>query len=132
MPASRQGVDALWAGLPIITAPEATLASRLPASLALGGGSGATVARNLEDYEEVMSRIAAGGKGLDAARRSVEGARGEGCGGEGAGAPVWDIVKFTRAFERGLALSWEAVVQGRGRGRNGRSPQVVVGSSATQ
>lgn len=123
-------MDALWAGLPIITAPEVTLASRLPASLALGGGSGATVARNLEDYEEVMRRIAAGGRGLEAARGSVEGARGEGCGGEGAGAPVWDIAGFTRAFEKCLALSWEAVVDGRGRGRNGRSPQVVVRSSS--
>ncbi|KAJ1488302.1 glycosyl transferase family 41-domain-containing protein [Baffinella frigidus] len=56
--AHTTGVDALWAGTPLLTYPRDEFSSRVAASLVLGEGSAAaTLTRNLEDYGATLHAL---------------------------------------------------------------------------
>ena len=50
-------VDMLWAGVPLVTYPDTSLASRVSTSLLLASKLPATVARSSQDYIEIASRF---------------------------------------------------------------------------
>jgi len=138
------GVDGLWAGLPIITAPAESLPSRVAASLAMGGGSTATVARNLEDYAHVLGAMLRRPAAARRVREQVLRSRGVECGDGARGerkdeeagkreedlGPIWRTTEFVRAWERGLRLAWELQRErGEQEGAEWRRMHVVVAAA---
>eukprot|EP00960_Hanusia_phi_P028992 747704-Hanusia_phi.AAC.5 len=56
--AHSTSLDALWAGLPVLTFPRESFASRPPSSFLLALGMGELVARGAEEYEKVALKLA--------------------------------------------------------------------------
>ena len=122
--AHTTGVDALWAGLPLLTAPGEALPARVPASLALGAGGAAAVARNRADYRAVLLRLAASPRARARARAAVRAARG--CGEPGAAlGGVWRVAEFEEGLEAMYRALWEERVA-RGEGDRAGAHLVVA------
>ena len=83
--------DALWAGVPIVTCPGETFASRVAASLCAAAGLPALVTRSLDEYEAKALQLAATPDDLDALRRHLEERR--------ESLPLFDSARFTAALE---------------------------------
>jgi protein O-GlcNAc transferase len=102
--------DALWAGLPVLTCPGDTFASRVGASLLHAVGLPELIAPDLEEYE----------------RRAVELARqpeklrqlGEKLAAQRPTAPLFDTPRFVRNLERAYLNMWDNYAAG-------RSPQAM-------
>jgi len=83
--------DALWAGVPIVTCPGATFASRVAASLLNAVGTTETIAANLKEYELVALRLAQQPAALATLRGSLRAARSR--------CHVFDSPRYTRNLE---------------------------------
>ena len=51
------GMDVLWAGIPMVTLPKDTLASRVASSQLVCLGCKELVARNRQDYIDIAARL---------------------------------------------------------------------------
>ena len=93
--------DALWAGVPVLTAPVGeAMAARLGSSvLLLSQRSSATVARTLGDYFEVAARVAHRPGVLRRVRGAIEAARGA--------AALFDLGRWMGAWERLLGTLYD-------------------------
>jgi len=93
--------DALWAGVPVLTAPVGeAMAARLGSSvLLLSGISAVTVARTLHDYFEIAARVAHRPEVLRRVRSAVEAAR--------PAAALFDLGRWMRAWERTLRAIYD-------------------------
>merc|ERR1711871_269970 len=60
--------DALWASLPVLTAPGLKMSARAAASLAMASAAPDSVARNMKDYEDIATALA-GSRGNRVLRR---------------------------------------------------------------
>ena len=90
--------DALWAGVPVLTCPGQTFASRVAASLVKAVGLPELIAGSPEDYESVALRLARNGEALRALRERLARNR--------LTHPLFDIALFTRHLEAAyLAMS---------------------------
>ncbi|HUN92742.1 MAG TPA: hypothetical protein VMU33_11835 [Burkholderiaceae bacterium] len=83
--------DALWAGVPVLTTPGETFASRVAASLVHAAGLPELVARDLEAYESTALALARDPRRLGALRQRLLAAR-DGC-------PLFDSARYTRDIE---------------------------------
>lgn len=85
--------DALWAGLPLITVPGTSFASRVAASILDSAGMGHLVMKDWTEYEELAVQVA-----LDPAKavQLKEQARAS------RQSKLFDTMAFTRAFEQAL------------------------------
>lgn len=84
-------MDALWAGLPVITCSGQTLASRIAGSLLHTIGMPRLVTHSLQDYFELALFLARNRAELDVIRNRLRGNLRDG--------PLFDSVRFTRALE---------------------------------
>lgn len=83
--------DALWAGVPIITHPSETFASRVAGSLLHAVGLPELIAGSDEDYFSLALALAADRERLAAVRRKL--------GEASAEAPLFDVLAYTGALE---------------------------------
>lgn len=84
--------DALWVGVPVLTCPGPTFASRVASSLLHAAGLPDLIARDLADYRVRALALARDPAALGALRSRLRAAR--------ETAPLFDSERFTRALER--------------------------------
>ena len=104
-------VDALWAGLPLLTCPGRTFTSRVAASLLTAVGLTELIVEDLEEYESLAVKLAADSARLAALRQSLEQKRQQG--------ELLSTDRYTRNLERGFLAVWE-------KHRSGAPPGPVV------
>ncbi|MDB4946423.1 MAG: hypothetical protein JWP97_5957 [Labilithrix sp.] len=102
--AHTTAVDALWAGLPVVTCPGATFASRVGASVLGAMGLADLVAPDRAGYEALAVRLAEGPEERAAVRRRLAENR--------STAPLFDTRRFARHIERAFHMMHEARVAG--------------------
>jgi protein O-GlcNAc transferase len=83
--------DALWAGVPVLTFPGATFASRVAGSLVSAAGMPELIADSQQAYEQAALRLASAPAELAALRQRLAARRGD--------AALFDAPAFTRALE---------------------------------
>lgn len=97
--------DALWSGVPVLSMAGEGMASRVAASLSLLIDPAAiTIARNLEDYEELAVRIASNRTTLAALKRKLRTRRWT--------SPVFDTMGWMPRWERQLRNMADLVAAG--------------------
>jgi predicted O-linked N-acetylglucosamine transferase (SPINDLY family) len=84
--------DALWVGVPIVTCPGTTFASRVAASLLTTVGLTETIAASLDEYEQIALRLAGSPAGLRALKLRLEQAR--------SASRLFDADRFAANLER--------------------------------
>jgi len=100
--------DALWVGLPVITARGTTFAGRVAASLLQAIGLEDLIADSLAGYETLALKLAHDADALARVKRKLKQNRDT--------HPLFDTVRFTRNLERAFAAMCE-------RARRGASPE---------
>jgi predicted O-linked N-acetylglucosamine transferase (SPINDLY family) len=83
--------DALWAGLPVLTLPGESFASRMAASLLTAAGLPELIARGRADYERWAVELATDAPRLEALKRKLAANRG--------GCALFDTATFARNLE---------------------------------
>ena len=96
--AHTTAVDALWAGLPVLTCPGPTFAARVGASLLAAAGLPELIAPDLERYEALAVELAGDPALLGRLRERLREGR--------ATAPLFDTPRFVRDLERGYRAVW--------------------------
>jgi len=96
--------DALWAGLPLLTCPGESFASRVAASLVNAVGVPELVTGSLAKYEELAVALAADRPRLAAIAERVRQGR--------LTAPLFDTELFARGLEKGFELIFQRYLQG--------------------
>jgi protein O-GlcNAc transferase len=96
--------DALWAGLPVLTCAGETFAGRVAASLLHAAGLPELVTDTLAGYEAMGLRLAREPELLQSLRHRLLGNR--------HSAPVFDIARYTLAYEAALTHMWDTFMRG--------------------
>jgi predicted O-linked N-acetylglucosamine transferase (SPINDLY family) len=96
--------DALWAGLPVLTHPGPTFASRVAGSLLNAVGLPELIAPSLEDYEVLALKLAREPARLAAIKEKL--ARNI------KTHPLFDTARFTRHMEAAYTTMWQRVQKG--------------------
>jgi predicted O-linked N-acetylglucosamine transferase (SPINDLY family) len=102
--AHTTAADALWAGVPVLTCPGATYASRVAGSLLAAVGLPELITRSLADYEALALRLARDPGHLAALRHRLAHNRDT--------FPLFDTRRFTRNIEAAYATMWERTQRG--------------------
>ena len=110
MGAHTTAVDALWAGIPVVTCPGATFASRVGASVLGAIGLPDLIAPDRAAYERLVGRLAERPEERRELRRRLAENR--------TTYPLFDTKRFARHFERAFHMMHEAAV-------GGESPAVI-------
>ena len=127
--AHSTGVDALWAGVPIVTLPGESMPSRVAASAVTNAGLPEMVVESYEEYESLAVALATDPPRLRLLQRRLSDAR--------ATAPLFDTARYVRTGVRGVGWA-RADVAGQvcrwatkeAAGAGGRQGQGVVGGAA--
>jgi predicted O-linked N-acetylglucosamine transferase (SPINDLY family) len=90
--------DALWAGLPVLTRPGSSFASRVGASLLTAVGLPELITDSDEAYEQLALSLARDPAQLADLRRRLQANR--------LSCPLFDTKRFTRDLERAYRLAW--------------------------
>jgi predicted O-linked N-acetylglucosamine transferase (SPINDLY family) len=93
-------LDALWQGVPVLTLPGATSASRSSASLLRALGLDDFVALDADDYRAIAARCVAGRENLAVLRAGMRQRL--------ASSPIMDAKRFTAALETLYRRAWMA------------------------
>jgi len=96
--AHTTAVDALWAGLPVLTFPGTTMAARVACGLLHAAGVPELVARDRGDYETRAVELGRSPEALRALREKLERQR--------ASAPLFDAARHRRAVEAAYGAMW--------------------------
>jgi protein O-GlcNAc transferase len=96
--------DALWAGVPVLTCPGSTFASRVAGSLLHAVGLPELVTRSLEDYEALALKLARDPALLASLRQKLAHHRQR--------YPLFDTDRFTRHIESAYTTMWERYQRG--------------------
>jgi predicted O-linked N-acetylglucosamine transferase (SPINDLY family) len=107
--------DALWVGLPVITARGTTFAGRVAASLLQAIGLDELIANSLAEYEALALKLARNAAALARVKRRLKQNR--------ETHPLFDTARFTRNLERAFMAMYE-------RARRGASPDSFAVESA--
>jgi predicted O-linked N-acetylglucosamine transferase (SPINDLY family) len=111
--------DALWAGLPVLTCPGRTFASRVAASLLTAVGLPELIAADLDRYEQMALQFARHPAALHELRAKLAAQR--------TTWPLFDTPRFVRNLERAFTAVWEI----HERGQPPRAVEVVELTHAT-
>ncbi len=93
------GSDALWAGVPFVTLPGATFASRVGASLLKAVGLDDLIVASLEEYQALALRLARDPAALAAIKDRLARNR--------AIAPLFDTARYAQHLESAFTTMWE-------------------------
>jgi predicted O-linked N-acetylglucosamine transferase (SPINDLY family) len=102
--AHTTAADALWAGVPVLTCPGATFASRVAGSLLEAVGLPELITGSPADYEALALRLAREPERLAALRQKLARNRDT--------YPLFDSGRFTRHLEAAYATMWERTQRG--------------------
>jgi predicted O-linked N-acetylglucosamine transferase (SPINDLY family) len=102
--AHSTAMDALWAGLPILTVKGQSFASRVAASLLTAAGLPELIAESLDAYEALALDLARNPTSLAALREKLRDRR-DNCA-------LFDTARFTRNLEAALGMMWERTQRG--------------------
>ena len=102
--AHSTAIDALWAGVPVVTCIGSAFPGRVGASLLKAVGLPELVTGNLEDYEKLAAELASDASLLHAARRRLEENR--------ATHPLFDMDRLRRHLEAAYLTMWEIHARG--------------------
>lgn len=102
--AHTTATDALWVGLPVVTCPGETFASRVAGSLLHAAGTPELVTCSVEEYEALALRLARTPHELAAVRDKLLRNR--------ASAPLFDTPLFARNLEAAYVRMWENYLSG--------------------
>jgi predicted O-linked N-acetylglucosamine transferase (SPINDLY family) len=102
--AHTTAADALWAGVPVLTSPGETFASRVAGSLLTTIGLPELITRSLAEYETLALRLAHDPGQLAALRQKLARNRDV--------FPLFDTSQFTRYIEAAYATMWERTQRG--------------------
>jgi protein O-GlcNAc transferase len=97
--------DALWAGLPVLTCPGETFASRVSSSILSAAGLPELVASDFGAYEARAVELAGRPAELQALREKLAANR--------LTCPLFDTARFARNVERGFRLVWQNYLAGK-------------------
>ncbi len=97
-------VDALWAGLPVLTCPGASFPARVAASLLSAAGLPELIASGIESYEATALTLATNPARLKTLRDRLAGAR--------AGSALFDTAGYARRIEQAFDLVFERFMRG--------------------
>ncbi len=104
--AATTALDALWAGLPVLTARGTRWASRMAETMVTALGlEDALVGADLADYERRAVTLATSPAALAALKARLDRARSE--------RPLFDIARFTRNLERAFEGMWQRAATGK-------------------
>lgn len=98
------GIDALWSGVPLVTCPGESFASRVGASLLKAAGLPELVASNLDDYYRIAVELASDAQRLGELRGRLRAQRLE--------CPLFDSMRFARDLEALYRRMWQNHVAG--------------------
>jgi len=104
-------VDALWAGVPMITCLGDSFASRVGASILTAAGLPDLIASDIEAYEELAVALAQSPERLAAVRARIRAQR--------KSMPLFDTPRWVRNLEKAYAAMW-------GTYRAGRPPHEII------
>ena len=90
--------EALWMGVPVVTCPGETFASRHSLSLMSNIGLTETIAKDMDDYVRIAIKLAGDLPRLTKLRKRLR--------GQMAGSPLCDAPSFARAFEGLCRTMW--------------------------
>jgi predicted O-linked N-acetylglucosamine transferase (SPINDLY family) len=96
--------DALWAGLPLLTCPQQSFASRVAASVLAAAELPQLICQDLADYEEKAVRLAREADELRSMRHHLENRR--------ASLPLFDTARFACNLERAYEMVWQRHLSG--------------------
>lgn len=96
--------DALWAGVPVITAPGQSFTARVGASLAQAIGLPELIAATSVEYERIALELASDPARLAALRKRLAQNRNT--------APLFDSARFTRHIETAFEMAWDRAIKG--------------------
>jgi len=102
--AHTTAADALWAGVPLLTCPGTTFASRVAGSLLGAVGLPELIAGSLAEYEQLALQLAHDPERLSALRQKL--------GRNRDRFPLFDTDRFTRRMEAAYAIMWERTQRG--------------------
>jgi predicted O-linked N-acetylglucosamine transferase (SPINDLY family) len=102
--AHASALDALRAGVPVLTSPGTTFCSRVAGSLLHACGLGELSVATLEEYEQRAIALGSDPTRLAACKARLAGVR--------SSAPLFDLERFTRHLETALSEIWERQVRG--------------------
>jgi len=91
--------DALWAGLPVLTCPSETFASRVSSSIVSAAGLPELIVSDFGAYEARAVELAERPAELQALREKLAANR--------LTCPLFDTARFARNLERGFRLVWQ-------------------------
>ncbi|HKT92477.1 MAG TPA: hypothetical protein VJS18_09915, partial [Paraburkholderia sp.] len=111
------GSDALWAGVPMVTAPGTLFAGRVGMSLLHAAGLSELVARDLDAYFQIALGFATDAAWRARVREKLAAAR--------RTSPLFDTARFTRDLERLYMAIAEREAQGSTEETGDRTPVVV-------
>jgi protein O-GlcNAc transferase len=96
--------DALWVGVPVLTLPGRTFASRVAGSLLQAVGLPELIATTRAEYESLAVRLAADTREIGALRAKLEGVR--------QSAPLFDTPRMVKDIEMAYERMWERYERG--------------------
>ncbi len=96
--AHTTGSDALWAGLPLLTCPGDSFASRVAQSLLQAVGLPELIAADLQAYEDTAVQLAQDQQRLQALKRRLAANRDS--------SPLFDTQRFVRNLEKAYLEMW--------------------------
>jgi protein O-GlcNAc transferase len=96
--AHATAMDALWAGLPVLTCPGETFATRVAASALTAAGLSELIATDPADYERRAIELAENPAKLAAVKARIKKAR--------LGSPIFDTDRLVRCLERAWLEMW--------------------------
>lgn len=112
------GMDILWAGVPMVSLPLETLASRVASSQLLALGCPELVAKDYDDYENIAVRLGVDADYLEALRAKVwlngRGVVPRGDGGPDSDRPstLFDVETYAKDLENLYRRMWSRHVKG--------------------
>ena len=102
--AHSTAMDALWAGLPVLTVKGESFASRVAASLLTAAGLPELIVESLDAYESLALELARDPAALAALRAKLNNRRDD--------CALFDTARFTRNLEAALGTMWERTQRG--------------------
>jgi protein O-GlcNAc transferase len=102
--AHSTAIDALRGGLPVVTCPGRTFAGRVGASLLRAVGLPELIARDLDEYATIATKLATDRAYLETIRRKLE-ENNKSCA-------LFDLGRLCRHIEAAYAAMWEAYLRG--------------------